>query len=199
MIKFGILGSTRGTSMQKILEARAEQTLSAHLALVVSNRKDALILEKARAHEIPAFFIDSKGLTREQYDERISLQFQEYGVDFILLIGYMRILSVPFIATWKHRILNVHPSLLPAFAKKMDLAVHEAVLQSGVSETGCTVHEVTEIVDGGPIVVQKKCPVLAEDTPEILKARVQQLEAESLVDAIHLLSKRDPIHACCHH
>ncbi|TAL61953.1 MAG: phosphoribosylglycinamide formyltransferase, partial [Legionella sp.] len=99
-----------------------------------------------------------------------------------------RILSPEFVTHWKDRIINVHPSLLPAFAGKMDLAVHQAVIDAKVPETGCTVHFVTAEVDAGPIILQKKCPVLASDTAEGLKLKVQQLEALALVDAINSLT-----------
>lgn len=194
MINLGILGSTRGTSMQGIVTAIEDKVLSARVTVVLSNREDALILTKAREKQIPAFFINPINLSREQYDEYLSNTLRDHQVDYVLLIGYARIISAPFIATWRHRILNIHPSLLPAFANKMDRAVHEAVLQAGITETGCTVHEVTEDVDEGPIILQKRCPVLPGDTIDTLKDRVQQLEGKALVEAIqYLIRKRESI------
>jgi phosphoribosylglycinamide formyltransferase-1 len=105
-----------------------------------------------------------------------------------VLIGYMRILSNQFVAQWNNKVINVHPSLLPAFAGGIDLDVHRAVLASGIKETGCTVHKVTTEVDGGPIVVQKACPVMVNDTIKTLKARVQALEGKALVEAINAFS-----------
>lgn len=188
MLKLAILGSTRGTNMLGIIAAISQNKLAASIEVVISNKMDAQILERAREHQLTTEFIDPQGLSREAYDELVSQALAHYEVDLIVLIGYMRILSRSFVEQWHHRIINVHPSLLPAFAGKMDLAVHQDVLQSGVTESGCTVHYVTEVVDGGPIVVQKTCPVLPQDTPETLKARVQALEADALIEAIALLA-----------
>ncbi len=184
MIKLGILGSTRGTNLVAIVDAITQKKLSAQIEIVVSNREDAFILERARQYHLRKQFVDAKGLSREGYDEKVSTLLKQYDIDLIVLIGYMRILSKTFVNTWKNKIINVHPSLLPAHAGKMDLAVHEAVLQAKEKETGCTVHYVSEEVDAGPIILQKRCAVLAGDTPEALKARVQALEGEALVEAI---------------
>lgn len=184
MIRLGILGSTRGSHLLTLITAIQHKQLSAEISLVVSNKADALILTKAKEHHLPAKFVDPAYKTREQYDQQLSLLFREANVDLIVLIGYMRILSADFVTAWQHHIMNVHPSLLPAFAGKMDLDVHRAVLAAGVRETGCTVHHVTEVVDGGAIILQKKCVVLPTDTPEQLKHRVQQLEGVALVEAI---------------
>ncbi|RDI45194.1 phosphoribosylglycinamide formyltransferase [Aquicella lusitana] len=187
MIRLGILGSTRGTNMLAIIDAIQQRDLTATIEIVISNKADAVILERAATYGLPARFIDPKGLTREAYDAKLSAVLRQCSVDLVVLTGFMRILSADFIAEWKHKIINVHPSLLPAFAGKMDMEVHRAVVESGVSETGCTVHYVTEEVDAGPVILQKKCPVLAGDTPESVKARVQQLESRALVEAIRLL------------
>lgn len=188
MIRLGILGSTRGTHLLSLIDAIANRQLSADIAIVISNKENAGILERARSHGLPAQFIDAKNLTRETYDQKVSNLFQQYGVDLIVLIGYMRILSAEFVTTWKNKIINVHPSLLPAFAGKMDLEVHRAVLDAGLQETGCTVHYVTAAVDAGPIILQKQCPVLANDTVQSLKERVQVQEAQALVLAINKIA-----------
>lgn len=184
MIRLGILGSTRGTNLLAIIESIQQKTLSATIEIVISNKADAQILERAQSYGLQTQFIDPKGLTREQYDQTVSSLLQQHAIDLVVLIGYMRILSADFIRVWKNKIINVHPSLLPAFAGKMDLEVHRAVLESGVKKTGCTVHYVTEDVDAGPIIIQTQCPVLVKDTPETLKERVQQLEGNALVAAI---------------
>ncbi len=184
MMRLGVLGSTRGTHLQSLLAAIDAQTLAAEVAVVISNRADALILDRASTHDVPAQFLDPQGLTREAYDQQVSNMLRAHHVDCVVLIGYMRILSAPFVAQWRGRIINVHPSLLPAFAGMMDLAVHRAVIAAGVKETGCTVHQVTEEVDAGPIVIQQRCVVQPDDTPETLKARVQALEGNALVAAI---------------
>lgn len=184
MIRLAILGSTRGTGMLPILDAIEAQRLSASVEIVISNKEDAMILSRAQSHGVPAVHLDARDLTREQYDAKLSALLREHRIDLILLIGYMRILTAGFVTEWANKILNIHPSLLPAFAGKMDLDVHRAVLQASVQETGCTVHYVTADVDAGPILLQKKCPVFSTDSPETLKARVQALEGQALVEAI---------------
>lgn len=189
-LRLGVLGSTRGTHLTAIADAINEKQLAATIEIVYSNKPDAYILERAHALGLNAEWVDATGLTREEYDAKISALFKQHEVELIVLIGYMRILSAAFIQTWKNKIINVHPSLLPAHAGKMDLDVHRAVLVAKELESGCTVHYVTEQVDAGPIVIQKKCEVLLEDTPESLKARVQQCEAVALIEAIKQLSRR---------
>lgn len=184
MIKVAILGSTRGTSSQAIFEAVAAQQIPATIEVVISNKDDAQILARATYFGVPTKWIDPTGLSREAFDAKVTDILEAHDVDLIVLVGYLRILSKAFVDRWQNQIINVHPSLLPAFAGMMDLAVHEAVLAADKAETGCTVHVVTEEVDAGPIIVQKTCQVLASDTPETLKARVQALEGEALVEAI---------------
>jgi phosphoribosylglycinamide formyltransferase-1 len=188
MLRLGILGSTRGTNLLAIIDAIQQRRLPASIEVVISNKPDAMILERARANGLLAEFISPTNLTREEYDQIVSTELKSHAVDLIVLIGYMRILSNAFVGSWKNKMINVHPSLLPAFEGKMDLDVHRAVLQSGIKETGCTVHYVTEEVDQGPIILQKKCPVLIDDTPESLKARIQVLEGDALVEVLKQLN-----------
>ncbi len=196
-VRIGVLGSTRGTDLQALLEAVAAGTLNAEIVIVISDRRQACILERARHHNIPALWISPYAdsapgqspavnrcrKTREQYDSEISSFLTEAGAEIVLLIGWMRILSAPFCRKWENRVLNVHPSLLPDFAGGMDGDVHRAVIDAGRRESGCTVHLITPELDSGPIIVQKRCQVLADDTPETLKTRVQILEGEALVEA----------------
>lgn len=183
-LKIGVLGSTRGTALQGVLDAISAGTLDVKIPLVLSDKAAAPILERAAAHGFAARSMSPAGLTRQAYDQSVSEALQTAGAELVLLIGYMRILSAGFVETWRGRLLNVHPSLLPAFAGLMDARVHEAVLASGVAETGCTIHQVTEEVDGGPIVLQKRCAVLPGDTVESLKARVQALEQAAFVEVL---------------
>jgi phosphoribosylglycinamide formyltransferase-1 len=192
MVRLGILGSTRGTDMLALIAAIQEKKLAATIDCVISNKTDAMILERARAHGLTTIFIDSKSVGRSEYDAKLSEELHKHNVELIVLIGYMRILSDEFVKTWRHKIINVHPSLLPAVAGGMDGDVHTAVIESGVKETGCTVHYVTEEVDAGPILIQKKCEVLAGDTPESLKKRVQELEGKALVEAINNINHLSP-------
>jgi len=183
-LRVGVLGSTRGTALKGVLDAIAAGTLNVDLRIVISDKPTAPILDRAKLYKVPALFLDPTGLSREQFDERVSAELRKARVELILLIGYMRILSAHFVAEWSGRLLNVHPSLLPAFAGLMNRKVHEAVLSAGVPETGCTIHQVTEVVDGGPIVLQKRCPVLPGDTVDSLKDRVQALEQTAFIDVL---------------
>ncbi|MFI4962305.1 MAG: phosphoribosylglycinamide formyltransferase [Legionellales bacterium] len=187
MIKLGILGSTRGTNMLTLIEAIESGTLAASIEVVISNKSNALILERAAAKGIPIETVNPKGFVAGESDRIMSDLLSQYHVDLVVLIGYMRILSKEFVSLWNNKIINVHPSLLPAFAGKMDGDVHQAVLDSGVKETGCTIHYVTEQVDAGPIILQKKCRVLAGDTADSLKERVQLLEGCALIEAISVI------------
>lgn len=188
-IKLGILGSTKGTDLQAIIDVIDRGELDASIEVVISNRKKSYILERARNHGIKAIFISHKGKEREDFDREMTDVLKSKGVELILLIGFMRILSPWFCRYWDNRIFNVHPSLLPKYAGGMDMNVHEEVLRNRDSETGCTIHIVTEKVDAGPIVVQKKCTVDPDDTPESLKAKVQSLEGEAFIEAIKLFQQ----------
>ncbi len=189
--KLGVLGSTKGTDLQVIIDAIDHNKLGATVKVVISNSSNAYILERAANHNIPNFFISHLGKTREQFDGEISAILKKHKVDLVLLIGFMRILSPTFCREWEGRILNVHPSLLPKYAGGMDMNVHEEVIKNKETETGCTIHFVTEAVDGGPILIQKKCSVDKNDTPDSLKKKVQFLEGEAFIDAIKLFQKNN--------
>jgi phosphoribosylglycinamide formyltransferase-1 len=183
-LKVGVLGSTRGTALQGVLEAVAAGTLDVEIAVVLTHREGAPILERARGFGVPTLFLSPAGLKRAEYDVLVTEALEKAGVELVLMIGYMRIVSAAFVERWRGRLLNVHPSLLPAFGGLMNKSVHEAVLAAGVAETGCTIHQVTEVVDGGPIVLQKRCAVLPGDTAETLKERVQALEQAAFVEVL---------------
>tara|TARA_B110000438_G_C15755698_1_gene625005 strand:+ start:498 stop:1079 length:582 start_codon:yes stop_codon:yes gene_type:complete len=189
MIKLGVLGSTKGTDLQKIIETEKLGQLGAKISIVISNRQNAYILERAKIYNIPTVCISHINKTREAFDQEVSLILDKYQVDLILLIGFMRILSHDFCRRWNYKILNVHPSLLPKYSGGMDSNVHEAVLKNNEKETGCTIHYVTEEVDAGPILIQKKCQISKNETPETLKSKVQQLEGDAFVEVINKLSK----------
>jgi formyltetrahydrofolate-dependent phosphoribosylglycinamide formyltransferase len=187
--KLGILGSTKGTDLQAIIDSIDQKKLDATVEVVISNSSNAYILERAANHNIPNIFISHLGKNREQFDNEISVILKKYEVTLILLIGFMRILSSSFCQEWVGRILNVHPSLLPKYAGGMDMNVHEEIIKNKEVETGCTIHFVTEEVDSGPILIQKKCSVDINDTPDSLKKKVQSLEGEAFIDAIKLFQK----------
>jgi len=167
-----------------VLEAVAAGSLDVEIVLVVSDKAHAGILERAAKYGVKTLVLEAKGMTREAYDARVTEAFREAGAELLLMIGYMRIVSAEFVEAWRGRLLNVHPSLLPAFGGLMNKSVHQAVLDAGVSETGCTIHQVTEDVDAGPIVLQKRCAVLPGDTVESLKDRVQALEQAAFVEVL---------------
>jgi len=191
MIRLGVLGSTKGTDLLPIVGAIKKGELNASVEVVVSNNKKSLILEKAKKHNIDCYFIDHKNKAREVFDKEISDRLKEKGVDLVLLIGFMRILSEGFVLSWSGKIINVHPSLLPKHAGEMNEDIHKKVLDSGDKETGCTIHLVTADVDEGPILIQKKCPVVEGDTVESLKEKVQKLEGEAFIEVIQNWKKNE--------
>jgi len=194
MIKLGVLGSTKGTDLQAILNAISSGELDAEAAVVISNRENSYILERVRSHNVPAEFISHRGKLREEFDREMTAVLINHEVDLVLLIGFMRILSSEFCREWQDRILNVHPSLLPKYAGGMDTNVHAEVLKNKDTSTGCTIHFVTDELDGGPILIQKECAVETDDTVETLKAKVQKLEGLAFIEAISLVSRRDSKH-----
>ena len=188
MINIGVLGSTKGTDLQAILDAIHSKNLNATVSTVISNRKNAYILDRAKDHGVPFYFISHKGKDRKNFDAEMTGVLKKHEVDLVLLIGFMRILSSSFCREWRDRILNVHPSLLPKYAGGMDTNVHEEVLKNKDKETGCTIHFVTDELDSGPILIQKKCAVEKGDTVETLKSKVQALEGEAFLEAIPLMA-----------
>ena len=189
MIKLGVIGSTNGTDLQAVLDAIAYGELVAKVSVVISNNEKAHILDRAKNHDIPAVFIPHRGKTREEFDNEMTAVLKNNQIDLILLIGFMRILSSEFCLEWQNRLLNVHPSLLPKYGGRVDTSVHEEVLKNGDAVTGCTIHFVTEDVDGGPILIQKKCDVVQNDTIDSLKTKVQALEGRAFIEAIQLIQK----------
>ena len=188
MINIGVLGSTNGTDLQFIFNAIDEGKLDANVSVVISNKEDSYILKRAQAHNTQNVFISHKNKDREDFDSEMAMVLKKHRVELILLIGFMRILSSKFCNQWNGKILNVHPSLLPKYAGGMDTNVHEEVLKNNEKETGCTIHLVTDEVDKGPIVIQKRCLVDSDDTIESLKAKVQNLEGAAFLEAIPLFS-----------
>jgi phosphoribosylglycinamide formyltransferase-1 len=187
MIRLGVLGSTRGTDLEAILSAINNKKLAAEVSVVISNRENAYILTRAKNHNVPSFFISHKDKSREEFDRNVTTILKQYNVELVLLIGFMRILSAEFCQAWRDRVLNVHPSLLPKYAGGMDMNVHEEVLKNGDHETGCTIHFVTETVDGGPVLVQKRCTIETNETMATLKLKVQALEGGAFIEAIQLI------------
>jgi phosphoribosylglycinamide formyltransferase-1 len=172
--RIGILISGRGSNMVSLIEAARHPDYPAEIACVISNRAEADGLEKAQAAGVPAIAVDQTTFeTREAFEAALDAELKKFGVDVVACAGFMRILSSAFVERWHDRMLNIHPSLLPAFKGRN---THERALQAGVKLAGCTVHVVRASVDDGPIIAQAAVPVLPGDTPERLAARV--LEAE---------------------
>jgi phosphoribosylglycinamide formyltransferase-1 len=184
MNRLGILISGRGSNFEAIADAVARGDIGAEIAVVISSRPEARGLEVARQRGLNAVSIPSKGLDREVYDRMLVEELLRHRVDLVLLAGFMRLLSGWFIQQFPNRILNIHPSLLPAFPG-LD-AQHQA-LEHGVKITGCTVHLVDEQLDAGPIVVQAAVPVWDHDTVESLSARILAEEHRIYPEAIRIV------------
>ena len=191
MLKLAVLGSTRGTDLDAIISAIDEGILNATIKLVISNKENAYILKRAEKNNIKSMFLSDYSVTREEYGNLLNKIFIDNNVDIVLLIGFMRILSKSFCKKWDNKILNVHPSLLPKYAGGINNNVHRDVLKNKDSETGCTIHYVTANVDSGPILIQKKCEVQPGDTIESLKDRVQHLEGQAFIEALHLIENKN--------
>lgn len=181
MKRLGILISGRGSNFEAIAANVAARAIDAEIAVVISNRADARGLETARAQGLNTVLIPSKGLDREEYDRMLVEELRRHNVDLVCLAGFMRLLSATFIRAFPERILNIHPSLLPAFPG-LD-AQHQA-LEHGVKLTGCTVHFVDEDLDAGPIVMQAAVPVLDDDSVDTLSARILKEEHRIYSEAI---------------
>jgi len=182
--RLGILISGRGSNFEAIADQVAAGTLAAEIAVVISNRAAAPGLEAARVRGLNAVALPSRGLDREIYDRMLGNELEKHGVDLVCLAGFMRLLSAGFIRRFPNRILNIHPSLLPAFPG-LD-AQHQAI-EHGVKVAGCTVHFVDEHLDAGPIVLQAALPVLDEDTVETLSARILAEEHRIYSEAIRIV------------
>ena len=183
MTRIGILISGRGSNMEAIADNIATGTVDASIAVVISNRPEAQGLETARLRGLNAVCIPSKGLDREIYDRMLVDELRRHGVELVCLAGFMRLLSAWFIRQFPNRILNIHPSLLPAFP---GLDAQRQALEHGVRITGCTVHFVDEELDAGPIVIQAAAPVLDEDTVTTLSARILVEEHRIYSEAIRI-------------
>jgi phosphoribosylglycinamide formyltransferase 1 len=186
-LKCAVLISGRGSNLQALLDACAEPAFPAEIVAVVSNRADAGGLERAQAAGVPTRVIDHHEFgDRKAFDAALDGALREMGAEFICLAGFMRLLGAAFVAAWPDRILNIHPSLLPAF-KGLDS--HEQALAAGVRLTGCTVHFVRAELDDGPIVVQAAVPVHPGDDAEHLAARVLEAEHRCYPLALRLVAE----------
>lgn len=180
----GILGSGSGSNMQAILDAIDAGTLDARIALVLSDQPNAFILERARRRGIATDVINCSGFRSKFPDDRqleTAEQLKRAGVELVCLAGFLRLIKRPLLDAFPNRILNIHPALLPAFP---GLESWKQALDAGATESGCTVHFVDEGMDTGPTILQARVPVLADDTPESLHARIQVAEHQLYPEAI---------------
>ncbi|MEW6246597.1 MAG: phosphoribosylglycinamide formyltransferase [Nitrospirota bacterium] len=190
-LRLGVLASGRGSNLQAIIDAIETEALPARIAVVISNKQDAQALERARKHGAPDVFLDPKSFagrpdSREAYDHAILDALRKYEVELVLLAGYMKIVTPVLINAYENRMMNIHPSLLPAFP---GLEAQKKALEWGVKIAGCTVHFVTEGVDEGPIIIQAAVPVLDGDTPETLAARILEQEHRIYPRAVQLFAE----------
>jgi phosphoribosylglycinamide formyltransferase-1 len=185
----GILASTRGTDLQAVIDAIESKKLDARIACLISNKEEAFALERAKKHGIEAIFLNPKEFgSKEEYDEQVVKLLNERNVQLVLLIGYNKFLSNPFLEAFKNKAMNIHPSLLPSF-KGWDKNEHQEVLDAGCKVSGCSLFFVTNEPDAGPIVVQKAVPVSENETVETLKEKVQKAEQQAILEGIRLFQE----------
>lgn len=187
MIRLGVLASGRGSNLQAIINAIDNGDVDAVISMVISNRPDARALPRASVRGIPArLILEEDYPSRLEHNLHMAEVLREYAVDLVVLAGYDRILNPAFLQAFPMRVMNIHPSLLPAFAGGLD--AQQDALNYGVKVTGCTVHFVTEEVDGGPIILQKAVPVLDEDNVDTLSLRILEEEHRLFPRAIQLFA-----------
>ena len=181
-LKIAVLVSGRGSNLQAIIDAIESGKINGVIEVVISNKEDAYALERAKRHNIEGIFIDSSSYkNKDDYDRAIITILEKKDIGLVCLAGFMRILTPYFVNKYKRRIINIHPSLLPAFP---GLEAQKKALDYGVKFTGATVHFVDEGVDSGPIIIQAVVPVLDTDTPEILSERILEEEHRIYPEAI---------------
>ena len=198
MINIGVLVSGGGTNLQSLIDACEYGILKgiAKIAVVISNRRDAFGLERAKMHDIPAVFIDP-GIFADNkaFCAKTTQELKKRNVELVCLAGFMRMIDPSFIKAFKSKMLNIHPALLPKFGGKGMYGhfVHEAVIKAGEKESGATVHWVDENYDNGPIVLQKRVSVLTDDTPSTLSKRVLEVEHEIYPEAVKMVIDRGDV------
>ena len=189
-IRLAVLLSGNGTTLQNLLDRIADGRLRAEVVLVVSNRADAFGLERARHAGIPTAVVERADCSsRDEFGRHIFDLCRMAGVDLVCLAGFLQLLPVP--DDFADRVMNIHPALIPAFCGKgfYGHRVHQAALETGVKVSGCTVHFADNVYDHGPIILQRVVPVLDDDTPDTLAARVFEQECEAYPEAIRLFAE----------
>lgn len=189
-LRVAALISAGGTTLQNLIDRSADGRLAAEIVLVVSSNTDAYGLERAQRAGIATAVVDRRGAgSREDFSRRIFERCREAGAELVCLAGFLQLITIP--ADFRNRVMNIHPALIPAFCGKGFYGhhVHEAVLEKGVKVTGCTVHFADNQYDHGPIVVQRAVPVLDDDSPDTLAARVFEQECEAYPEAIRAFAE----------
>ncbi|MEP6718576.1 MAG: phosphoribosylglycinamide formyltransferase [bacterium] len=183
--KIAILISGRGSNMQALADAVREGRIpESEIAVVISDQPNATGLGNAQLRKLNTVVVERRGHSRDEHDRELIAVLQQHQVDFVCLAGYMRLLSPEFLAAYHNRILNIHPSLLPAFP---GLDAQKQALEHGVKFSGCTVHFVDQTLDGGPIIAQRIVPVLDDDTEETLSARILEEEHKLYAEALAIV------------
>jgi phosphoribosylglycinamide formyltransferase-1 len=190
-LRIGVLASGRGSNLQAIIDAIDAGRLDARIVLVLSNKQEAVALERARKHGLTGVFLDPKPFagqpdSRETYDRAVLDVLRKHDVELVLLAGYMKIVTPVLVKAYENRMMNIHPSLLPSFP---GLDVQKKAIDHGVKVSGCTVHFVTEGVDEGPIIIQAAVPIVEGDTPESLAARILVEEHTIYPKAVQLYAE----------
>ncbi len=190
-LRVAVLASGRGSNLQAVIDAIEAGTVQAKIVAVISNKKDAPALERANRHGLPALFVDPKPYagkpdSREAYDRALLDVLKQHDVELILLAGYMKIVTRVLVEAFMNRMMNIHPSLLPSFP---GLEVQKKAIDWGCKLAGCTVHFVTEGVDEGPIILQAAVPILDDDTPDTLAARILEQEHKIYPRAVQLFAE----------
>ena len=192
-INLGVLISGGGSNLQALIDACAKADFPAKISVVISNKADAFGLERAKKAGIPGAVVDHKNFkSREEFDEAMHAELQKHSVQLVCLAGFMRILTPGFVKKWEGRMLNTHPALLPKHGGEgmHGEHVHNAVIAAGDTESGATIHYVIPEVDRGEIIVQKRVPVLPDDTAGTLAARVLEQEHIAYPEAVRLVAQK---------
>ena len=185
--KLAVLVSGRGSNLQAIIDSIEREELDASISIVISNTRDAMALQRAKEHEIKTILIDpAKHIDSKEYDKALTDKLKEYSIDLICLAGYMRILGEEVIQTFEKKIINIHPSLLPAFP---GLNAQKQAIEHGVKFSGCTVHFVDLGVDSGPIILQTVVPVYDKDDEKSLSKRILEQEHHLYPKAIKMIKE----------
>ncbi len=184
MTNIAVLASGRGSNLQAIIDNIGKGYLKARIAVVISDVGDAYALERAKKHGIEAVFIDTKKFaSKELYEEEVLRTLKKHDAELVLLAGYMRVIGKTLLTAYKNRMLNIHPALLPAFT---GLHAQKQAFDHGVKVAGCTVHFVDDVLDGGPVILQRCVEVKEDDTAETLADRILEQEHKIYPEAVKL-------------